>query len=84
MSTSAATWTDALRYAGDESTRIIQLVAGGVPVGDVMWWDDEGPFYPHTHNRRFGAFETLAGAKEAVELRALWPVPGSTSGRIEP
>jgi hypothetical protein len=63
-----AEWTKP--RARDFMTRI-RLKEGRQVVGDVEWFYDGGPYYPHTHNRRFGAFGDLDAAKRAVERYAL-------------
>lgn len=65
-------WSAIERYGSDYW--IMRLFHAGVLIGDVMWFYEAGPYYPHARAggvyHRFGAFDTLKNAKAKVEETA--------------
>lgn len=39
-------------------------------LGEVMWFFTGGPYYPHTLDKRFGAFDDIDAARRKVEEHA--------------
>lgn len=70
MTAEGIKWTDVAGAPGEWAT---EAVMDGRTIGEVVWFYDGGPYYPHTFakdgDQRYGAISNLAAAKDKVEAQ---------------